>query len=186
MLLIGGASPASLRNDGIVVVSLAPSAQIQHIFNGRLVDPASGECAHLHQCDWDPFAALETPAFFRTFIAESPDAYTVTVSLPSFISRYIRVQPNTRTVAIVAKAMARRQWADTSDHNVHELWKVYWRLFRVPVHCDLKAVRALYGSDELRVVVPRRSSPLFRAINWAEERLWVARRSMQQQQPSKG
>ncbi|KAJ2885005.1 hypothetical protein IWW38_005363 [Coemansia aciculifera] len=167
------ASTTSLRNEGVVVVNLAPQSQVQHIFNGRLVDPSTGECQHLHECSWDPFLSLETPTFFHTFISESATAYTVTVNLPSYISRYIRVQRSDRTLAVVGKAMARRQWSD-GRVNVHELWKVYWRLFRIPVQCDLNALRAWYALDTMKVVIPRRLSILYRTLNWAEVRLWAS------------
>ncbi|KAJ2557673.1 hypothetical protein GGH95_005121 [Coemansia sp. RSA 1836] len=189
MYLIGQtkASTTSLRNEGVVVVNLAPDSQVQHIFNGRIVDPSTGECAHLHECSWDPFPSLETATFFHTFISESATEYTVTVSLPSFISRYIRVQRTDRTLAVVGKAMARRHWSDCSSSNSrgrpsdneHEQWKVYWRLFRLPVQCDLNGIRAWYGVDAMRVVIPRRSSIMYKALNWAEERMWASKRSMQ-------
>ncbi|KAJ2740171.1 hypothetical protein GGI20_005947 [Coemansia sp. BCRC 34301] len=179
MYIIGQtrASTTSLRNEGVVVVNQAPESQVQHIFNGHIEDPNT--CVHLQECTWDPFPALETATFFHTFISESPAAYTVTVNLPSFISRYIRIQRTDRTLAIVGKAMARRQWSDQKSANVHELWKVYWRLFRIPAQCDLDSVRAWYGTDTVRVVIPRRLSLVYRAINWAEERLWAGKRSVQ-------
>ncbi|KAJ2751186.1 hypothetical protein GGH94_002682 [Coemansia aciculifera] len=181
MYLIGNTktSTTSLRNEGVVVVNLAPSSQVQHIFNGRIVDPLSGECAHLHECSWDPFLALETATFFHTFISETSTEYTVTVNLPSYISRYIRVQRSDRTLAVVGKAMAQRRWRDGGGGNVHELWKVYWRLFKVPVQCDLDGIRAWYGVDTIRVVVPRRVGIVYKLLHWAEERVWAGRRSVQ-------
>ncbi|KAJ1816733.1 hypothetical protein IWW57_000080 [Coemansia sp. S610] len=173
MYLIGNTktSTTSLRNEGVVVVNLAPSSQVQHIFNGRIVDPLT--CAHLHECTWDPFHALETATFFHTYISETPAEFTVVVNLPSYISRYIRVQRGDRTLAVVGKAMAQRRWRDGKAGNVHELWKVYWRLFRVPVGCDLDGVRAWYGVDTLRVVVPRKTGWLHRLLGWGEARLWA-------------
>lgn len=156
---------------------MAPYVEIQHIFNGHIVDPGSEDCQHLDDCDWNPFMALETPEFFHTYISSTPDEYVVHVKLPSFISRYIRVQKNNRTLAIVGKAMAKRQWTDDENGsrqkpkvNIHEQWKVYWRLFKIPLQCDLGDIRAWYGLNDMRVTIPRRNTWAYRFLNRIEDR----------------
>ncbi|KAJ2784454.1 hypothetical protein GGI15_002255 [Coemansia interrupta] len=169
-------SVSSLRHEGIVVVNMAPYTETRHVLNGHIVDPQSATCQHIDDSDWNPFYQLETPTFFHTFVSESPEAYTLTVTLPSYITRYIRVQRHNRVLAVVGKAMARRQWTDAKEgENVHELWRVYWRLFHLPMQCDVRGVRAWYDAEGMRVVVPRRQGSVFRAVNWVEERLWTRR-----------
>ncbi|KAJ1721232.1 hypothetical protein LPJ53_004216 [Coemansia erecta] len=178
-------SVSSLRHEGIVVVNMAPYTETRHVFNGHIVDPQSSGCQHIDDADWNPFYQLETPTFFHTFVSETQDAYTVTVTLPSYITRYIRVQRHNRVLAVVGKAMARRQWTDAKKNknegveeggeNVHELWRVYWRLFHLPIQCDVRGIRAWYGGEGMRVVVPKRQGRVFRAVNWVEERLWTRR-----------
>ncbi|KAJ2360423.1 hypothetical protein IW150_007508, partial [Coemansia sp. RSA 2607] len=93
-------SVSTLRHEGIVVVNMAPYTETRHVFNGHIVDPNSDSCAHIDSSDWNPFAALETPLFFHTFVSESASAYTVTVTLPAYITRYIRVQRHSRVLAV--------------------------------------------------------------------------------------
>ncbi|KAJ1896623.1 hypothetical protein LPJ66_003878 [Kickxella alabastrina] len=167
---------STLRQSGVVVVNMAPQTKTTHIFNGRIVDPSTGECPHILGSNWTPFTELETTHFFHTFISATPEAYTVTVRLPACVSRYIRVQKHNKVLAVVAKAVARRRWTDAREGvHVHEQWRVYWRVFYLPKQCDAGGISAWYGSDSMRVVVPRRAGMLYRAINWIEERLWMRR-----------
>ncbi|KAI9501163.1 hypothetical protein GGI25_000608 [Coemansia spiralis] len=166
-------SATSLRDKGVVVVRMAPKTEIRHLFNGRVVDPKSNDpqCVHIHDCNWNPFAQLETSDFFCTFVEETPESYIIVVQMPSYISRYIRVQKNGRIMAIVGKAMAQRKWKDKGAVNVHEQWKVYWRLFRVPVQCSVGEIRTCYEKDRMVVVVPRRTKWMYRAADWVERRV---------------
>ncbi|KAI8321367.1 hypothetical protein GQ54DRAFT_183333 [Martensiomyces pterosporus] len=166
---------ASLRDKGTVVVSLPPYSETQHLFNGSIADPNDEGCAETHaSCNWDPFRQLETPKFFHTFISETPEVYRITVSLPCYISRYVRVEKSSRVLAIVGKAMARRQWRDIAKRqdNVHEQWKIYWRLFRVPLHADIGEIKAEYDADFMRVFIPRRGTVFYRAVGKLEEWMW--------------
>ncbi|KAJ2303990.1 hypothetical protein H4S02_003072 [Coemansia sp. RSA 2611] len=168
-------SAVSLRSEGVVVVEQPPQTEVRHIFNGKVQD--SGH-AHIDECNWNPFVQLEHDGFFRTYITQTRGTYTITVQLPEYISRYIRVQQGGRVLAVVAKAVARRQWHDAHEQrtNVHEQWKTYWRLFRVPVQCDLRKVRALYGESAMTILVPRRNGWAYRMANWVEQRVWNGRR----------
>ncbi|KAJ1732725.1 hypothetical protein LPJ61_001914 [Coemansia biformis] len=169
-------SAVSLRNEGVVVVKMAPHTETRHIYNGMVADEHA--LADIHECNWNPFAQLEAGDFFHTYISETNGAYTIVARLPEYISRYIRVQRNERILAVVGKAVARRQWSDTSKQrtNVHELWKVYHRLFKIPIQCDMGRVRVLYGETSLTVVVPRRDSWVYRLAHRAEVHLWNGRR----------
>ncbi|KAJ2122714.1 hypothetical protein GGH19_000883 [Coemansia sp. RSA 1807] len=169
-------SAVSLRSEGVVVFRMSPHTEVRHIFDGTVISDTFD--IRIHECNWNPFVQLETRDLFHTTITSSRDAYTITVHLPSYISRYIRVQQTERVLAIVGKAVARRQWHDKREQqmHVHEQWKTYWRLFRVPVQCDLRKVRALYGDTSMTVVVPKRSGWAYRAANWLELRLWSGRR----------
>ncbi|KAJ2785856.1 hypothetical protein H4R18_000245 [Coemansia javaensis] len=169
---------ASLRNDGVVVVRMSPHAETRHIYNGMVVADERTQ-RDLHECNWDPFAQLElADDFFHTYISATSAAYMIVVRLPDYIARSIRVQRAERLLAVVGKAVARRQWTDASRPapNVHEVWRVYHRLFRIPVQCDIARVRALYGESSLTVVVPRRDSWRFRLAHWAESHVWHQRR----------
>ncbi|KAJ1822753.1 hypothetical protein LPJ75_000248 [Coemansia sp. RSA 2598] len=170
-------SVSTLRHEGIVVVNMPPFSETRHVFNGRVVEPNSESCMHISECSWNPFYQLETPNFFHTFVSETPEAYIITITMPSYISRYIRVQKGNRVLAVVGKAMARRQWTDAKDDttNVHEQWKVYWRIFHMPFQCNVRQIKAWYGQDHIKVIVPRRNGIVYRAVNWVEERLWTRR-----------
>ncbi|KAJ2598318.1 hypothetical protein GGF39_002701 [Coemansia sp. RSA 1721] len=170
-------SVSTLRHEGIVVVNMAPYSETRHVFNGRVVEPNSESCVHIHECSWNPFYQLETPNFFHTYVSDTDEAYTITITMPSYISRYIRIQKGNRVLAVVGKAMAKRQWTDakTENTNVHEQWKVYWRIFHLPFQCNVGQIKAWYGQDHIKVIVPRRSGIVYRAVNWVEERLWTRR-----------
>ncbi|KAJ2686199.1 hypothetical protein H4R19_006733 [Coemansia spiralis] len=167
---------ASLRNEGVVVVRMAPHIETRHIYNGMVANEHA--LADIHECNWNPFAQLESGDFFHTYISESSSAYIIVARVPDYLSRYIRIQRNDRMLAVVGKAVARRQWTDGSKQreNVHEVWKIYHRLFRIPIQCDMSRVRALYGETSLTVVVPRRESWPFRVARWAEMHAWNGRR----------
>ncbi|KAJ2358522.1 hypothetical protein IWW50_000952 [Coemansia erecta] len=156
---------------------MAPHTEVRHIYNGKMVTPDSSD-AHIHECNWNPFVQLEAHDLFNTSINSSTGSYTITVRLPEYISRYIRVQQSERVLAVVGKAVARRQWHDAHAQrtNVHEQWKTYWRLFRIPVQCDLRRIRALYGETSMTIVVPKRKGRVYRLGNWIEKRLWNGRR----------
>ncbi|KAJ1954345.1 hypothetical protein GGI12_005807, partial [Dipsacomyces acuminosporus] len=157
---------------------LQPFSKTQHIFNGSIADPYNGTCAEIHaSCNWDPFLELETPTFFHTYITESDTHYTIHVALPCYISRFIRVEKGKRRLAIIGKAMARRQWRDFAKKrdNVHEQWKTYWRLFCVPLHADISRITAEYEEETVRVVIPRRTTLLYRIVNKAEAWMWTSR-----------
>ncbi|KAJ2611523.1 hypothetical protein EV177_003440 [Coemansia sp. RSA 1804] len=126
-------SATSLRKNGVVIANVPPNTEVRHIFNGLVVNAADindPNCRHVDDCNWNPFKALETEKFFYTYIDSTPENYSIIVHMPEYVSRYMRVQKSNRVLAIVGKAMAQRKWADKEQVNVHELWKVYWRLFR--------------------------------------------------------
>ncbi|KAJ2401793.1 hypothetical protein GGI23_001159 [Coemansia sp. RSA 2559] len=165
-------SATSLRTNGVVVASIPPNTEVRHIYNGTIVDASDindPNCRHIDGCNWNPFKALETDSFFYTYIDSTPDKYTITIHMPAYISRYIRVQKNSRVLAIIGKAMAQRKWNDKELTNVHEQWKVYWRLFRIPLQCNIVAITARYEADRIVVAVPRRTAWPYKLAAWAEK-----------------
>ncbi|KAJ1665796.1 hypothetical protein IW140_006507 [Coemansia sp. RSA 1813] len=165
-------SATSLRTNGIVVASIPPNTEVRHIYNGTIVDATDINdpyCRHVDDCNWNPFEALETDSFFYTYVDSTSDSYTITVLMPAYISRYIRVQKSNRVLAIIGKGMAQRKWQDKERVNVHEMWKVYWRLFRIPFQCNIIEITACYEADRIIVTVPRRTAWPYRLAAWTEK-----------------
>ncbi|KAJ1901745.1 hypothetical protein LPJ81_003702, partial [Coemansia sp. IMI 209127] len=172
VVVVPETSATSLRTDGVVVASIPPNTEVRHIYNGTIVDVSDindPNCRHIDGCNWNPFKALETDSLFYTYIDSTPDKYTITIHMPAYISRYIRVQKNSRVLAIIGKAMAQRKWKDKEHTNVHEQWKVYWRLFRIPLQCNIVAITARYEADRIIVSVPRRTAWPYKLAAWAEK-----------------
>ncbi|PIA16167.1 hypothetical protein COEREDRAFT_87141 [Coemansia reversa NRRL 1564] len=164
-------SIADTSDDNVIVIELAAQNQTRHIFNGIVVEKGEDAEAHIQECNWNPFEKLESADFFYTSISVTNSAYRVVAKLPESMVRYIQVQHKRRELAVVGKAMARRQWTDVNSEvytNIHELWRVHWRNFRIPLQCDPDSIYALYGEDSVTVVVPRRTTWVYRLINWTE------------------
>ncbi|KAJ2557371.1 hypothetical protein EV175_001387 [Coemansia sp. RSA 1933] len=167
-------SATSLRTNGVVVAAIPPNTEVRHIYNGTIVDVSDINdpyCRHVDDCNWKPFEALETDSFFYTYIDSTAESYTITIHMPACISRYIRVQKDSRVLAIIGKAMAQRKWRDKEQTNVHEQWKVYWRLFRIPLQCSIVRITARYKEDRIIVTVPRRTAWPYRLAAWAEKHI---------------
>ncbi|KAJ2081168.1 hypothetical protein H4R24_002551 [Coemansia sp. RSA 988] len=165
-----------LQDKEPIVIENAAQIQTRHIFNGIVVEKGEDVEAHIHDCNWNPFDELEEVGIFHTRISVTERAYTIVVELPECMVRYIQVQRESRELAVVGKAMARRQWTDAKSEidNVHEMWRVYWRRFSIPLQCDPRLIHALYGQHSVTIVVPRRIMWIYRLANWMEVRLWRA------------